>query len=391
MFAAECLMAVSLPYTAFRFLPGLTPSLELFVTVEQLLRKHSDNGDLPAALNCSAVLLHAALAVWIPDSEGPGNNHSNSSGGGKSGGSDSGSSSSSSSAATITTSAAAATNGTGSSHPNTATTVNHGSAGGTLCGPGILLGLSSLAVSVASMLHAELCCLPPDFSRIPYSVQHLWSTVGPCSLMAADMLHLAAHQLQQPGADRLGAAALAAASQRLAAACAEAASRGLVLSAAASLQALQAGLLCLGQAMSSSQEAGGSAHSAPGAPTPPATATGEGVHASAATEAGSAAVAGDGCMVQAGTTASGLQQSARQLQRACRQRVQLVGCSNLRCANLSGLSAEGLVSGRKGVRCGGCRVARYCCPACQQADWPQHRRVCRRLGMTIEVDEFTGA
>jgi hypothetical protein len=69
-----------------------------------------------------------------------------------------------------------------------------------------------------------------------------------------------------------------------------------------------------------------------------------------------------------------------QLQCTCRSRVQLVGCSHQRCTNLSGPSAEGLVAGRKGVRCGGCRVARYCSPACQQADWPQHRHVCRRLG-----------
>jgi hypothetical protein len=53
--------------------------------------------------------------------------------------------------------------------------------------------------------------------------------------------------------------------------------------------------------------------------------------------------------------------------------------SHLRCSNLSGPSAEGLVAGRKGVVCGGCRVARYCSPACQQEDWRRHRHVCRRL------------
>jgi hypothetical protein len=67
------------------------------------------------------------------------------------------------------------------------------------------------------------------------------------------------------------------------------------------------------------------------------------------------------------------------IQRACRPRVQLVGCGNPRCANLSGASAEGLVAGCKGVRCGGCQVARYCSLACQQVDWPWHRHVCRRL------------
>jgi hypothetical protein len=70
---------------------------------------------------------------------------------------------------------------------------------------------------------------------------------------------------------------------------------------------------------------------------------------------------------------------ADSIQHACRPRVQLVGCSHPRCPNLSGLSAEGLVTGRKGVRCGWCEVARYCSPACQKEDWPQHRHVCRRL------------
>jgi hypothetical protein len=64
---------------------------------------------------------------------------------------------------------------------------------------------------------------------------------------------------------------------------------------------------------------------------------------------------------------------------ACRPRVQLVGCSNRHCTRYAGPSAEGLVAGRKGVRCGGCRVARYCSPACQKADWPQHWGMCRRL------------
>jgi hypothetical protein len=73
-------------------------------------------------------------------------------------------------------------------------------------------------------------------------------------------------------------------------------------------------------------------------------------------------------------------ETAVQVERHCRLlRVLLVGCSHRGCTNLSGPSAEGLVSGRKGVSCGGCRVARYCCPACQKEDWRLHRRVCRRL------------
>jgi hypothetical protein len=74
-----------------------------------------------------------------------------------------------------------------------------------------------------------------------------------------------------------------------------------------------------------------------------------------------------------------LLKAASTVQLTSRTRVQLVGCSHRGCHNFQGPSAEGLVAGRKGVRCGGCRVARYCCPACQQEDWPQHRHVCRRL------------
>jgi hypothetical protein len=87
---------------------------------------------------------------------------------------------------------------------------------------------------------------------------------------------------------------------------------------------------------------------------------------------------------------SELLEAAQQLQHACQPRVQLVGCSNLCCANLSGPSAEGLVAGRKGVRCGGCHVARYCCPACQQAHWPQHRHVCRRLAKAAVQGQVQG-
>jgi hypothetical protein len=84
---------------------------------------------------------------------------------------------------------------------------------------------------------------------------------------------------------------------------------------------------------------------------------------------------------------SRLQAIASSIHRACRPRVQLVGCNSLCCTNLSGDSAEGLVTGLKGVRCGGCRVARYCTPGCQKEDWEQHRQVCRRLataGLKLE-------
>jgi hypothetical protein len=77
--------------------------------------------------------------------------------------------------------------------------------------------------------------------------------------------------------------------------------------------------------------------------------------------------------------AADLRQAFSEGMQACRPRLQLLGCSNPRCTNLSGPSAEGLVAGCKGVRCGGCRVARYCSPACQKEDWAKHRHVCRRL------------
>jgi hypothetical protein len=53
-------------------------------------------------------------------------------------------------------------------------------------------------------------------------------------------------------------------------------------------------------------------------------------------------------------------------------------CNNPSCANLSGLTEMGLVSGRSCV-CGGCRVAHYCGRACQPAVWKQHKPVCAAL------------
>jgi hypothetical protein len=238
----------------------------------------------------------------------------------------------------------------------------------------------------------------------------------PCSLMAADMMHLVAHQLQQPGADRLGALGLAAAGQRLAAACAEVASQqvgparqqqqqvpqqneqqacsapcneqdapydpvGDLVDSTLFLAAFSMGNLCTGL-LELNQALG----------TGPGTAGMAGLVAAQSAHEGA---------VSAKTHAemdSAMQRLAEQVPRtaalvkgACRLRVQLVGCGNPRCTNLSGPSAEGLVAGRKGVRCGGCRVARYCCPECQQADWPQHRHVCRRLAAAAEPEPETAA
>jgi hypothetical protein len=65
---------------------------------------------------------------------------------------------------------------------------------------------------------------------------------------------------------------------------------------------------------------------------------------------------------------------------ACRPQVpQLVGCGWVGCRNLAGPCEGGLVEGKKGVRCGGCGLARYCCLGCQRRDWPRHDRVCCKI------------
>ena len=51
-------------------------------------------------------------------------------------------------------------------------------------------------------------------------------------------------------------------------------------------------------------------------------------------------------------------------------------CSNPRCTRLHGASEARLGRGR---RCGGCRVARFCCEACRDAAWPAHAAVCAQL------------
>ena len=51
-------------------------------------------------------------------------------------------------------------------------------------------------------------------------------------------------------------------------------------------------------------------------------------------------------------------------------------CSNPACTRLRGASEVRL---RRGRRCGGCRVARFCCEACRDAAWPVHAAVCAQL------------
>jgi hypothetical protein len=53
-------------------------------------------------------------------------------------------------------------------------------------------------------------------------------------------------------------------------------------------------------------------------------------------------------------------------------------CNNPGCTNTSGPTELVLVSGRSCV-CGGCRVAQYCCRACQSQHWKLHKPVCRAL------------
>ena len=51
-------------------------------------------------------------------------------------------------------------------------------------------------------------------------------------------------------------------------------------------------------------------------------------------------------------------------------------CSNPLCTRLRGASEARL---RRGRRCGGCGVARFCCEACRDAAWPAHAAVCTQL------------
>jgi hypothetical protein len=73
------------------------------------------------------------------------------------------------------------------------------------------------------------------------------------------------------------------------------------------------------------------------------------------------------------------------VKQSCRQRVPLLGCGagcrgqGTRTCPTKWYSTDQGVTSCKGVLCGGCKVARYCGRACQAADWPRHRHVCRRL------------
>jgi hypothetical protein len=53
--------------------------------------------------------------------------------------------------------------------------------------------------------------------------------------------------------------------------------------------------------------------------------------------------------------------------------LRLPGCWNLQCTDHSGPSEAQLPT----KRCAGCKVARYCSPACHKAHWPAHRASCK--------------
>lgn len=57
------------------------------------------------------------------------------------------------------------------------------------------------------------------------------------------------------------------------------------------------------------------------------------------------------------------------------------GCSNLVCSNLEGSCTRELEERKPNQLCSACKVARYCCAACQAEDWKRgsHRRGCRLL------------
>ena len=51
-------------------------------------------------------------------------------------------------------------------------------------------------------------------------------------------------------------------------------------------------------------------------------------------------------------------------------------CGHVGCMRIVGVSELAM---RRGKRCSGCHLLRYCGRACQAADWPAHKAACREL------------
>ena len=51
-------------------------------------------------------------------------------------------------------------------------------------------------------------------------------------------------------------------------------------------------------------------------------------------------------------------------------------CAYVGCTTVAGATEAGMP---RGSRCGNCSVMRYCCKACQKADWRVHKAVCGEL------------
>jgi hypothetical protein len=58
-------------------------------------------------------------------------------------------------------------------------------------------------------------------------------------------------------------------------------------------------------------------------------------------------------------------------------------CGHIGCRNLGGPSDAGMVTGCRGVVCGGCGVARFCSPDCASKAWPAHSKACGRLAAAL--------
>jgi hypothetical protein len=82
------------------------------------------------------------------------------------------------------------------------------------------------------------------------------------------------------------------------------------------------------------------------------------------------------------TIQAAVNQLTRDVSSISKSAVRLAGCSWAGCSQQHSrgmYSADAAVAGLHGVSCGGCGLARFCCPQHQQQDWPRHRHVCRRL------------